>query len=236
MNLKLINKKDLEKNVDIQPSEKIYYGRYPYKVNLLFPIHRKFVLSNDWDNVMEERRARRLQLWNYSNDVDEFCANIFQAGWRQYFTDKVQRLYVRSYQDFIAISNFYSAYLKSVAGPITQEHLSILQSGNTEFVNRENPYFKKFDSILEIVPPWSYGSMSSSERRQMIDDAKEFVLGSIDSEKIKLGRSLYYSAKTYINYDDYETLAPFIKLSFPECSLRLTRCCIPSLSDKYNKQ
>lgn len=236
MSLKLINKKDLEKNVAIEPSEKIYYGRYPYKVNLLFPIHKAFALASNTDQWLEERRNRRLQIWNYSNDVDEFCANIFTAGWRQYFTDKVQRLYVRSYKDFISISNFYSGYLQSVAGPITQEHLDILQSGNTDFVNRENPYFKKYDSILEIVPPWTYGAMSSSDRRQLIEDAKEFVLGTIDSDKIKVGRSLYYSAKTYINYSDYETLAPFIKLSFPECSLRLTRCCIPSLSDKYNKQ
>lgn len=228
-NLQLIDKSKLWPGVKLEPSEKIYYGRYPYKVNMVFPLHKKFVSTDNWEEYSAELRSRRLQLWNYANDVDEYCVNLFTAGWRTYFTEKVQRVYIRTYQDFICFSKFYQAYNTSVSGPLSQEHLDILLSSDTYFANREKPYFKKFNCIMEVVPPWGYGN--HTDRRKILEEAREFISSSLDANKIKLGRSGYYSAKSYINYDDYEDLVPFVKLSFPECNIRLTRCCLPSLEN-----
>lgn len=237
MSLELIeDSRKFWKNITVVPSEKIYYGRYPYRANLQFPIAKRFVdKSNNWEEWIEQNRSIRLQLWNYANDIDDFCSNIFNSGWRTYFRENVQRIYIRNYEDFVNLCHFYKPYLESVAGPKTEEHLEILRSTDTEFSNRKTPFFKKYNCVMHVIPPWGPGKIQN--RRNTIDEVLEFIKGSISEDKLRVGRSHYYCAKTYINYNDYEDLAPFIKLSFPECSVRLTRCCLPSLeSDKYYKQ
>lgn len=112
----------------IIPSKKLYFGRYPYKIDFVGdkvtydPLDHFMLNQFMFDKNINNRR----EVWNYNQ----------------------RSIYFRHYVDVANVCLFFKDLVKSVSGPVSSTHIKLL---NNDSEIRENLYFKKYDTRLEFV-------------------------------------------------------------------------------------
>lgn len=122
--------KEDELRVDVVPSEKIFYGAYPYKIMFV---------------------GNRV---NY-DPVDHYELSLFltkeKLYHRELWTYECRYMYFLRYEDVELLCNFFSDRIIRVEGPVSQKHLKLLLAGPQNLLIKTTYFYNKFDTRLELV-------------------------------------------------------------------------------------
>jgi len=188
------------------PSSTIYFGKYPYRLTF----------------------NRTLNVWQDYIDMHvEFSAFIEDNGvgnFRRLFNKNTQRLYISSFEDLTLIYNLYCDQITEVNGPVSDAHCQILQDSAQRYEHKPNGWYRKFDTRYEIIPNWG---IPFTERKNMVMEIRESLKQMVSNLKISNEHTVRYNCVCYLNYDEMLEALPFIKLSYPNVRMYITRSTLP---------
>lgn len=213
----VLNVKDWQ--CDVTASRSIFYGKYPYRMTV---------------SLMEERarlRPRRddwKDLCSFEHEFVDFANNVLESAYRKYWGIRRQRLYFSTLADLSTAYSVYKSVAMEISGPVTQEHLEVITSHNTEYNPRKTLYKNSFDCHVRI---WGKWSRDAAYRNQLTVDMREFFIQSLTNCDALSSRYSVYAigVDMYTNYDEFLEVMPFFKLQFTDYRINVVRCGLPSL-------
>lgn len=241
------------KNFFVKPSDRIYFGRYPYRIKLNFKYDIDPAVEeamNNFeipDNYHEYIRYRQTDLDNVA-EQDMWIANYISLvksqkifGALQLRKDIVQTidLYanLRFYTDFYSRAitvyckdkEFYTKVLKKLPGNVEQ------CSGPWSTKHKKLLQDKKIDVAVRKKPYWNKYNIKVSARpknvsydlrRKKIEDIKHFFEDNIDPNNIRFRRRVWWDCVFYTNEKEIDNLKTFLALAHPNTDLHITKCFI----------
>lgn len=195
----------------VEPSEQIYYYRYPYKVTLKNHIDQ----TQSIYDIRRDIVMRKLML-------EEFKDRELSSGLRAYISATHQRVYLRSHADLKIMIHFFYPEIDQVTGPVTVDHAKLLVSEDYYCAIRK-PYYGKFDVKIYVTAKSGLSdsymtAWNIKGRKETIMGAKEFLKESIPPQNQKWAQDLYTTSKDLYN------VLPFLKLQWPDARLIVTKC------------
>tara|TARA_R110001592_G_scaffold87400_2_gene258166 strand:+ start:22627 stop:23271 length:645 start_codon:yes stop_codon:yes gene_type:complete len=182
------------RNYKIQPSDKIYYNDYQYKLNFEGNIvHYDIVFLSDLYKTLNQcvpGYAYRLQSTTKSINVYFHSAKAL---------DEV----IDRYQ--------HTDYLQGITGPIDEEHLTGLLDSDTEFVYRNKYWYGKYPIKICFERKFKQTNIGN--------DLKDFIAGSFEKDGYRLFDSYtdnWYQNYLWVTQEEYDNGYPFLKLSYGE--------------------
>lgn len=200
------------------PSNSVYFRRYPYKV--------VFNLKFDTANSYQDQLGFRL-------DLSSFTEDILTYPTRQHMFIQRPCLFINDYDDLLLTLSVYKDYIHQVSGPISAEHLDLLFSKSYKCQSKDSLWYNTYDCKLNTWLPirWSnaaYGSTNSfenskAEMRSLINYIKDNI--DIHVPKYWTNR---FSTTLYCGFSELVEILPFLKLSYPNHKLIITKAILNS--------
>lgn len=210
------------KDHSITPSEKIYYGRYPFKLT--------------FDHSFADNRRNLL---HFRRQIEDFQYDLLENWCRPYIARNGIRLYFNNYNDFVVTYNMFKSQIVDVAGPINDEHLHLLKSKDYYVHVRTQNWFKKYDCrVYMTAKMFSNGSyyrslmsIDADKYRELMDSQQEFFETNLPNIKKKYNWSNTWN-EFYCDYEEFLETLPFLRLQLPDTRLIVHKVV---LNDKYIK-
>ena len=184
------------------PSEKIYYGIYPYKVKIKMPVgseddngnkvpfYERLWLSSDIIKLYAQQNLnQRIRLSPASITTDSFC--VFLSNIHDY------TYFIRDFKEDVM----------EVFGPVNKKHKEILLSNKNIAVKKKN-FYNEYNIRIRIYP-----QHYSQYRDNFFGEVTTFFKENLESCRILWGRR--YSVTMYTNQKYYDDISGFTELALP---------------------
>jgi len=206
----------------ITPSERIYYGRYPFK------------LTFDHSGIDTRRN-----LLSFRRQIEDFQYDLLENYCRAYIARNGVRLYFYNYNDLVTTYNVFRSQITDVAGPINNEHLHLLKSKDHHVKVRSQNWFKKYDcKVYMTAKMFSNGSFYKSlisldreKYKELVQGQQDFFETNLTNIKKKYSWDNQWN-EFYCDYAEFLETLPFVRLQHPDARLIVYKVV---LNDKYNK-
>ena len=230
------------------PSDRIYFGRYPYKVTLHLKkeaeTYVKTVMSGyeppanfvakleespkdfDFSMAMHLRRMEDTQAWRYlvsNKETVQLLEKTPYYGERFYVDVYNGKLmcYLPNLDYTKAVLNAYGKDVATVTGPWNKKHVDMLVNPNESVAVRSKPYWNKYDIKVSARPSYKE---SWKRRQQKVTELKEFFQTNTDPKHTRFQRHRYGEVNFWTCDKDLKSIEPFLQLAHPETRLHITRC------------
>lgn len=226
----------------IAPSDKIYYGKYAYKVTFLTPTTFDLV---DYTNTKEGIRLLEMhfrdRLYQYigaprehddSNKPEHIEEKIIA---RQKDAEPLckQFIYLRSLNDLKKVVDEFVDHIETIEGPISKTHLDLLLSKQYRCEVRAGLWYKKYDYKVSMFLPYrtAYG-FTKEEKRAKVLEVFEFLKENLSSDAFKTTGLLGYHLNStnflefYSKSEAFDAIYPFISMMFNDWRLIVTKAYI----------
>ena len=218
---KLIDNADF-KSIAIFPSEKMYYGRYAYKLDF-----------------NSEGIDTRRNLLSFRRQIEDFEFDCLENFCRPYIARNGIRLYFFNYSDLLTTYHVFKSQITKVSGPINSEHLDLLLSKDYHVQVRSQNWFKKYDCKVYLTAKMFsngnfYRSLISLDRekyKDLIQGQQDFFETNLTNIKKKYSWDNQWN-EFYCDYAEFVETLPFLRLQHPDARLIVYKVV---LNDKYSK-
>lgn len=206
--IKLCNSSQFDSHIELIPSTKIYFYEYPYKVDIKghgYP-------HPDYDPDLQY-------------EITDFMKSCNMFYKREYQSSSGRSIYLGSYDDLMWLTNWMSHHVKAVHGPISDLHLSYLQSTST--VLREKLFYNNYNYRIEFAIrrrirwPGSYIIPSEPSDRRL-DNLVDFVSQNFDDYRWSTTSFGWYYNYLYCNKSEFDEVNGFLTLSFKDIITKQT--------------
>ncbi len=238
------------KSFNPMPSDRIYFGRYPYKVTLSLtddlteyvtsmmtgykpPVNFVEKLEEDpatFDDRMAWHlmRMKENQAWRYLNKQKEEIQSLEQPpfqGERFYVDVYKHRLmcYLPSKSYLINVLDVYKDRVTQVRGPWNKKHRDMLIDFNTDIAVRKKPYWNKYNIKITARPSYK---MPWNKRQDEVMELRNFFKANLDPDNSRMHRQRYGEVTMWSTDDELESIEPFLQLAHPGTRIHITRCFI----------
>lgn len=201
---------------DVIPSSSFYYDEYAYKV----------VFDDSEFPHWRQRVHFKRQLEDFSWDLEIY-------GIRPYIASTGMRLYVKDSTDLDVVLAVYGSQITELYGPINQEHLKVLVSGDQYLLMRKTLLYKKYDcrfyclnySYAGSIPGSMYHRIGGKENRTELNEQQLFWKTNLQDRRVlseEYGWQTPFERNTfYATYKEYLELLPMFKLQWPSTRIIL---------------
>lgn len=213
----------------IRPSDKIYYGRYAYKVSFVTPDTPSHVLMDEYgcDSEVEKERYFRNQLFSYvgiprAKDNTNQPAYIEETVIHKQKTREdavgIHSLYFKSLNDLKTTVDKFGDQLRLIEGPINKVHLDLLLSNNYRCEVRSTKWYRKYDYRISMYLPYRLNlRYSAQEKNNQKIEIIEYLKENIPYDSLKLTGSSYDRQTS--NFLDFFTESEHFDLAYPFLSM-----------------
>lgn len=219
-NIKILSKKAITKK--LLPSNSIYFKRYPYKV--------VFDLQFDADKTYRE------QLLNFKFDLTNFTEEALKFPTRSLMCTQTPSLFIHDYKDLLKTLSIYGSQISEVHGPISKEHVELLVSRNYKCQSKEKLWYGIYDCKVETWLPYRFSKNVQTVyinkfTTSIIRDDDEvaplitYIKDNINSHAPKHWTGKFTST-IYCKFDEFIEILPFVKLSYPNHRLVITKAIL----------
>lgn len=209
---------NIQTSLPLLKSESIYYGCYPYRVELE---------GHTFDN--------RRNLRDFKREVEDFMEDFEIFDFRTYISANAQRFYFRYKDDLVSYIGFYHKYIKNIRGPMDSDHLDQLYEPNLTLNVRDKLYYGKYDSKVSFTNKWStYSrfispfSKNYSQRLKAMEEEISEIINFVGQNvsQIKVTSYRPYHTNFFCTYDEIKDIVPFIELQGYSLALDITKCLL----------
>jgi len=179
------------RNYSINPSDRIYYGDYQYKVSFQGNMFHYDVifLADLYSLLQDETFYYRVQ--NTSKSINVYV----------HHKDVLDKI-IDQYQ--------HTDYITGITAPIDEDHLLGLLDSDTEYVYRNKYWYGIYPIKISFFR--SYGSDS-----ELGKDIREFIDGSFGNYRLYDNyTNNWYQNYLWVTQEEYDKGYPFLKLSYGE--------------------
>ena len=213
--------------IDVYPSDSIYFQKYAYKA--------------EFDADIFENRRQRV---HFKRQMEDFEWDLCKGGLRSYVAHNGVRVYLRSYDDLVTLTNLFHSQIKWISGPRSAEHVKLMTSADYFAVLRDKLYYEKYDckvwlsNIIWNKSIWSMpkgrfiGSFPRPRKTFDQDEIEKQIKWFQDSVKTfrRHHNWGYGSTEFYCDYAEFTEALPFFKIQWPEHRMVVRKVL---LKDKY---
>ena len=192
-------KNDLDEHIELFPSTRIFYGDYPYRVDIKGPGHP----HPDFDPHLHY-------------EITDFLRSSNMFYCRQNLNVAGRRIYFGLHNDFLWFVNWMSEFIDSVHAPISEQH--ILDMHTPGLVLRDMLWHSKFDQRVEFSKSFRSNMMSDLFSTKAL---MQFVKTNFEDYRWSTTKWDWHYNYLYCNSQEYTELEGFINLTFKR-SIRRT--------------
>ena len=184
----------------INPTNKIYYDRFPYKIS--FNGNRNFrdidfhTHLTDWfiDNYT----------WCTSSQYSSKSRNVYFT--RKYMIDEV----IKMFGDEII----------EISGPVDQEHVEQLRGSRYDIEYRDKYWYNKYDT--KIVFFARHGKL---DKNNTIPELQNFIDGAFENYQwYDFGSATWFDNYLYVTSEELDQIYPFLKINYGEAITNIIKC------------
>lgn len=195
LNIDCIQPGQFDANIEIFPSDRIYFNDFPYRIKINGP---------GWPHPNYDHQLHF--------EITQFMksCNMF---WKRELNKQAGRsIYLPTYDDVLWFCSWKGEHVESVHGPISDKHVAALFTPGLSI--RENKYFNKYDYRIEL---WFGLSSSPSSKCSAIKDLIEMNLEDFRWNNTDFN---WYYNYLYCHYDEFKEIEGFFNLSFKNFAVR----------------
>jgi hypothetical protein len=187
----LCDKKDFAPSVIITPSDRIYFGEYPYRVDIDGPQH-------------PDPRHDPMSHW--------LVSDIMRSSgmyWKRERKSKNRRsIYLGTYDDVKWLCNVVPVPITRILGPVSYEHVSLLNSDDT--ILRQGLFYGKYNYRTELT----FWTHVGTNRKPVINEIMDFVFANFSDYRWGHRAQNWFYNYLYCNKEEWEELELFINIAF----------------------
>jgi hypothetical protein len=229
----------------IVPSDKIYYGKYTYKLTLDTPdvLPSQFTDAISDKNYPQDKLKEFLfrdALYNFigaprnhdnSNQPPHLEDRVIT---RHLFTEPVSKqvIYFKSLNDLKVVLENFNFCIDTIAGPMTRTHLDLLISKQYRCEVRENLWYKKYDyKVYMFIPYRSAFGFTKEEKHSKVKELLDYIIENLPPESFKsisvaAGSTMSSYIDFYTKSEHFDQLYPFISMMYNDWKLIVTKAYI----------
>lgn len=231
------------------PSDKIYYGKYAYKVTFVTPS----VLPPDIEFELGPKNSTRTLEKHFRDKLYQYVGAPRaqdDSNRPEHIEDKViarqkhtkplckQFVYFRSLNDLNKIIVEFKDSIESIEGPISQTHLDLLLSKQFRCEVRNNLWYKKYDyKVYMFLPYRTAYSYTKDQKKTEIREIYDFLKENLPDDSLRvtnmgvmhMGNYQYNSSNSldfYSKSEQFDTIYPFISMMFNNWRMVVTKAYI----------
>jgi len=243
--------KDLKDSYNAKPSDRVYFGRYPYKVTLHltkdlesyvktmmtgYSPPKAFVDkleespdSFDFHMALHLRRMEDNQAWRFLQDHKEYVRDLDKPpfyGERFYIDIHKHNLmcYLPDLTYTKDVCNKYGNNVAEVHGPWNKKHVDMLIDHNTSIAVRDKPYWNKYNIKVSARPSYQSGAGAWNKRTELVEKLRDFFKQNTDPDSTRFQRHRYGEVNLWTTDNELLSIEPFLQLAYPDTRLHVTRC------------
>lgn len=197
----------------VAASHTIYYKSYPYRVsiNSNYPRSKRGLY----------RKPKRSEVFSHSAEIFSALENISNESAHRLdigYRHGLSHIYLSDITDVKLITSVFADRVVTISGPVSSEHLELLQSGNIKCVPKKRLWDNKYNCKVESWITWRDRHTAKSS------DLIDFLRTSIELRVVSANNS-DSRATFYCDFDEFVQIQPFIKLSNLGChNLTVYKC------------
>jgi len=192
LQLQLCNKKDFNPSISILPSDRIYFGEYPYRIDIDSPQHP----HPDHDPIAN---------WLVTDIMR-------QSGmyWKRERKSKYRRsIYLGDYQDVQWLTNWIDTGVTRILGPLSQKHVDLIQ--DDEIILRPALFYGKYNHRIELSFMYLRGN---TDKKVIVKEIQDFVSANFTDYRWQHHSDTWYYNFLYCDSKEYEELKGYVAMSF----------------------
>lgn len=216
------------------PSERVYYGNYPYRVKLDVS-ELPFITKPELPDENAGRQFTLMWYWRLPQMVHDFVRLGVIADRPEEATVSVSKYHNRTlnttfngkhaismyYKNKITLEWLHKNYpnaILEIAGPISDEHRNHLWDSNAEVSVKTKPWWGTYDYAYTFWVRYKYQRNSLSGIRGVHSDIRDYL--NENAEGNFRFSSTRWQAKIFIdNEESINDLMPFLMLQFPKVEI-----------------
>lgn len=239
MTLTLLGKES--KKFWARPSDRIYFGRYPYKIKLDFneliseavreiaSNHEQIEFTDGTIVSVQDHWAYQIQRWREIDKLKDMILQLELFEMERFYCNVDAghiTVYVKTKKYYTKILKALAEHVILVQGPWNKKHRDMLVDPVTTLVVRQKPFWGKYDIKIEIQPRGaSYNRWSGHvKRKEYMEDALSFIKGSMKEDAVRISTRTYWYGSCWTNDKDLDPILPFMKIAYPNLRLHTYRC------------
>jgi hypothetical protein len=193
--LQILTKKDFDSSISIAPSDRVYFGEYPYRVDIHAPQHphpkhdpiAHFAVTDIMRTSMIWRKRERSSTYKRS-------------------------IYLANLQDVKWLCNWVPEQVTRIVGPVSKKHLSILT--HEDYILRQSLFYGKYNYRVELS---FFQAPYNINRRPKINEIMDFVLQNFEDYRWSHNHQKWFYNFLYCNEKEFNALQGFMNISFGNC-------------------
>lgn len=190
------------------PSERIYWGKFPYKLVMDAP-------SGTWYGDTDDL----YRTVSFMKEIHHVASHIKGEIRRRYarYTG-VYTMYLSNLDDVKTICNLKDVV--SVHGPIDKDHVKLLHSDTDISIGKKKffgEYTHRYSLWYTFMDRRNFGFDHSINQ-----EIKDYVVDQCGTDVVRV-RDSYYTTTLYVNAENFEPILPFLKITFPGLRMQKTQ-------------
>lgn len=233
-----------------EPSDRVYFGRYPYKIKLNFSAEVRAKVELDMSGYdptkHPEHAITRLNtndtelqdFWIARNikwmETQRAWSTLARLGDTVRLVDVFQNMrlytngrkgtitaYIENKEHLETIIDAFENNVELVAGPWNLKHKKLLLDNNCSIAVRKKLFWNKFQIKVVARPQWGMGIQN---RRDKIKQLSEFLVDTLEPKKVKFNSHHFVEICFWTNNAELDLIKPFLYMAHPNTHLHITRC------------
>jgi hypothetical protein len=216
------------------PSERVYYGNYPYRVKLDVG-ELPFVSKPDLPDENAGRQFALMWYWRLPQMVHDFIKLGVIADRPEEAVEDVDKFHNRTlnttfngkhaismyYKDSITLDYLHKKYpnaILEIAGPVTDQHRNDLWESTSEVTVKNKPWWGKYDYAYTFWVRYKYTRNTITGLRGVHSEIRDYLKDNVEGDY--RFSSTHWQAKIFIdNEESVNNLMPFLMLQFPNVEI-----------------
>jgi len=219
---------DIKSSYRVRPSSSIYYGKFPYKITFDTQIVNDLIPPEDSIRSFE---------YDLHFEFQDFARNFYDNY--KFICHGKRRVYLSDRKDFESTLGMYGDWVSEIQGPVSDEHLDLLNSSDLHLEVKTKPWYNKYEYKLEVWASYfairnlwlTNGNGSAQTKAQWKDKMQEDLVNFIETmeaqdyeAKIRYGKFDYYNGATMFFKDaDFQEIMSFKTLIIPDYRTKVTK-------------
>ena len=189
--LQLCNKQDFDSSIIIKPCDRVYFGEYPYRVDIDKPQYP----HKDHDPVAN---------WLVT-DIMRSSSMYWKRERRSTYR---RSIYLGDYGDVKWLCNWAKDDVTRVLGPVSKEHVSLLYNDDT--ILRQGLFYGKYNYRTELTF-WNHVGL---DRKPVINEIMDFVFANFTEYRWGHRSPNWFYNYLYCTQDEWKELEGFVNIAF----------------------
>lgn len=216
------------------PSERVYYGNYPYRVKLDVG-ELPFITKPDLPDQNTGRQFALMWYWRLPQMVHDFIKLGVIADRPEEAVEDVDKFHNRTLnttfdgkhaismycKDSITLDYLHKKYpnaILEIAGPISDQHRNHLWGSTSEVTVKNKPWWGKYDYAYTFWVRWKYTRNNITGLRGVHSEIRDYLKDNVEGDYRFSSAS--WQAKIFIdNEESVNNLMPFLMLQFPNVEI-----------------